>query len=283
MILGMTSPPPQRVLWNEIVGPAWAGNADLIDGQLRPFGDRAQAALNLQPGETVFDIGCGTGRTTARLANQVAPTGRAIGIDISAPQLEVARQLARDQGINNVDFVEHELQSGPASPVADAAFSRFGVMFFDQAEVAFANLAASIRPGGRLAFVCWQPMDLNPWMSVSRIAAEGYLPIPPMPTEGPNPFAFADNDFVRHLLEGAGFSAVHFESFETSLRLAGGNDLELVADVMLSISQISFLYQGADDVTKAAVKKAVIDGLTPHLTSDGVRMPAASWVVSAQR
>jgi SAM-dependent methyltransferase len=279
----MASPPPQRVLWNEIVGHAWADNADLIDVQLRPFGDRAQAALSLQPGETVFDIGCGTGRTTARLASQVAPTGRAIGIDISAPQLDVARQFVQHRGINNVEFVEHDLQSGQASSVADAAFSRFGVMFFEQPEVAFANLSASIRPDGRFSFVCWQPMDRNPWMSVSRIAAEPYLPIPPMPTEGPNPFAFADTDFVRRLLEGAGFRDVRFESFETSLQLAGGNDLEIVAAIMLSISQISFLYQGADEGTKAAVKKAVIDGLTPHLTSNGVRMPAASWVVTAHR
>jgi hypothetical protein len=156
-------------------------------------------------------------------------------------------------------------------------------MFFDRAEVAFANLSASIRPGGRFAFVCWQQLDRNPWMSVSRVAAETYLPVPPMPTEGPNPFAFADNEFVRRLLEGAGFRDVHFESFETSLQLAGGNDLEIVAAIMLSISQISFLYQGADEGTKAAVKKAVIEGLAPHLTSDGVRMPAASWVVTAHR
>jgi hypothetical protein len=65
--------------------------------------------------------------------------------------------------------------------------------------------------------------------------------------------------------------------------LAGGNDLEKVATIMLSISPISSLYKDADEATQAGVKKGVIEALAPHLTDAGVRMPAASWVITAHR
>ena len=50
----------------------------------------------------------------------------------------------------------------------DAAFSRFGVMFFSHPVAAFANIRASLKPDGRLAFVCWRPLNENPWMDASR-------------------------------------------------------------------------------------------------------------------
>jgi SAM-dependent methyltransferase len=278
-----SAPPPQQFIWNEGVGQAWADNADLIDAHLSVFGDRAMAALSLQPGETVFDVGSGGGRTTVRLARQVGPTGQALGIDISRPMLEAARDLARREVVTNAEFVELDLQKVRPSQLADAAFSRFGVMFFEQPQVAFANLAASMRPGGRLVFVCWDVMERNPWMSVSRNAAAEYLPVPPMPAEGPGPLAFANNDYVRSLLEGAGFSGVQFETFEASPSLAGGNDLDKVASVMVSISPMAVLFKGIDESTRAAVKQNITDALKPYLTSDGVRMPAVSWVVSARR
>jgi SAM-dependent methyltransferase len=277
------APPPQQFIWNEGVGQAWADNADLIDAHLSAFGDRAMAALSLQPGETVFDVGCGGGRTTVRLARQVGPTGQALGIDISRPMLQAARDLAQGQGVINVEFAELDLQKERPSLLADAAFSRFGVMFFDQPQVAFANLALSMRPGGRLVFVCWDVMERNPWMFVSRNAAAEYLPIPPMPVEGPGPLAFANNDYVRSLLEGAGFSDVQFETFETSPPLAGGNDLDQVASIMLSISPMALIFKSVDQSTQLAIKQKIIEAVEPYLTSDGVRMPAVSWVVSARR
>jgi SAM-dependent methyltransferase len=277
------APPPQQFIWNEGVGQAWADNADLIDAHLTVFGDRATAALSLQPGETVFDVGCGGGRTTVRLARQVGPTGRALGIDISRPMLQAARDLAQAQGVVNAEFVELDLQTERPSQTADAAFSRFGVMFFEQPQVAFANLAASLRHGGRLVFVCWDAMERNPWMMISREAAAEYLPVPPVPAEGPGPMAFANNDYVRSLLEGAGFSDVQFETFEASPPLSGGNDLERVATVMLSISPMAVILKGVDRSMQLAIKEKIIDIVKPYLTSDGVRMPAVSWVVSARR
>src|SRR5437879_4211907 len=128
---------------------------------LEPLGRLAIEALALEPGESVLDIGCGTGATTLALADLVGASGRAVGADVSAPMLEAARRRA--SGRANVAFVEADAQVHAFSGF-DAAFSRFGVMFFADPQAAFRNIARSLRPGGRIAFVCWQPPDRQEWV-----------------------------------------------------------------------------------------------------------------------
>ena len=91
----------------------------------------------------------------------------------------------------------------------DLLFSRFGVMFFGDPTAAFANLHGALRASAKLCFVCWQAPNFNPWISVPFSVA---LPLlPPQPTlepRAPGPFAFAEPDYVREILTGAGFKSV---------------------------------------------------------------------------
>jgi SAM-dependent methyltransferase len=75
----------------------------------------------------------------------------------------------------------------------DAAFSRFGVMFFSKPAVAFSNIRRSLRPKGRLSFVCWRTLEENSLDNVPLTAAS--LHLPPQPAQDPDapgPFAFAN-------------------------------------------------------------------------------------------
>ena len=122
--------------------------------------------------------------------------GGVVGVDISAPLLALARQRAVD--VANVSFVEADAQTAtpPGAPF-DAVFSRFGVMFFDQPEVAFANLHQATSPAGRLAFVCWAAAGENPWFEAPLMAVMGVPgvdPPPPPGPEDPGAFAFSDPD-----------------------------------------------------------------------------------------
>src|SRR5262249_38336345 len=149
----------------------------------------------------VLDVGCGCGDSTVDLARRVAPDGTVVGMDISAVMLERARQTAREQGVN-ARFEHADAQTHAFAPASfDVLFSRFGVMFFADPTAAFANLRSALRPGGKLAFVCWQSLAENPWMLVPLGAAFQIIPPPPMPApDAPGPFAFADQSRVRSIL-----------------------------------------------------------------------------------
>ena len=160
----------QVAYWNEAVGPTWAELQEPLDRQLGPLGRAAMAALKPRPGERILDIGCGSGQTSVELAGAVAPDGAVLGVDISRPLLDTAR--ARSPGANDVTFLEADAQTAAFEPGAfDAAFSRFGVMFFADPPAAFANIRRALKPGGRLAFICWRGMVDNPIMTLPMMAA----------------------------------------------------------------------------------------------------------------
>ena len=160
----------QATYWNEGAGPTWVELQAPLDRQLAPLGQAAMAALAPKPGERILDIGCGAGNTTLELARAVAPDGRVTGADISHTLLEVARRRGADMA--GVRFVEADVQVHSFEPGGfDAVFSRFGVMFFSDPTAAFVNIRRALKPGGRLAFVCWRTPAENPIMSLPMAAS----------------------------------------------------------------------------------------------------------------
>jgi SAM-dependent methyltransferase len=161
----------QAEYWNSEAAQTWVREAIRLDPMLAPLGRLAMAALAPQAGETVLDIGCGAGATSRDLA---ALGAKVIGVDVSKPLIAAA--MASGGG---PDYVAADAGLWrPAAP-ADALFSRFGVMFFEDPPAAFENLRACLKPGGRLAFVCWGPMTENAWAIEPVVAALPHLTTPP--------------------------------------------------------------------------------------------------------
>ena len=80
------------------------------------------------------------------------------------------REAAR-LGAGNVEFLHADTQVHDFGQARfDAAYSRFGVMFFTDPVAAFANVRQALRPGGTLSFVCWQSVLDNEWMLIPRTA-----------------------------------------------------------------------------------------------------------------
>src|SRR5439155_20528067 len=95
-----------------------------------------------------------------------------------------------------------------------------GVMFFSGPQAAFANIRKALKPGGRIAFVCWRPPEDNPLMTAPFKAAAHLLPPqPPSDPLAPGPFAFADPQRLRGILAQAGFGEIALRPFD--LRVGG--------------------------------------------------------------
>jgi SAM-dependent methyltransferase len=235
-------------------------------------------ALAPNPGESVLDIGCGGGETALDLARAVAPDGEVVGVDLSAAVLAFAKRAA--DGCERVRFVHADAQAFRFEPASfDAAFSRFGVMFFTDPAAAFSNIRRSLKPNGRLAFVCWRALEENPLDLLPLRAASIYLP--PQPArdpDAPGPFAFANPDRVHGILERAGFREIEITAHD---ELVGSGDLDSMLAVCSRVGALGKILRENPEL-RAATLPAVRSALAAHDGPDGVRLNAATWVVTAQ-
>jgi len=273
----------QMQYWTETAGPKWVRYEALLDRQLGPLGVAVMDRTRIAAGERVVDVGCGCGDTSVTLGRRVGTTGAVLGVDISPVMLERARQRAADQP--HVRFAHADAQTHPFERGAfDVLFSRFGVMFFSDPPAAFANLRTALRPGGRLAFACWQSLPQNEWIAVPLMAAAQHITLPAPPAPGaPGPFAFADASRVRSILEAAGFSEVELAADERTLFVGGGGSLDDAVDFLLdAVGPASAALREAGPAARPKVAAAVREALAPHATDAGVRMAAAAWIVTAR-
>lgn len=269
----------QIAYWNEVAGSTWVEAQDPLDRQLAPLGAAAMAALRPAAGERILDVGCGAGATSLALAQAVGPQGSVIGLDISAPLLAQARRRAGEAA--NLAFLEADAQSYPFEAGSfDAVFSRFGVMFFADPAAAFANLRRALKPGGRLAFVCWRRPDDNPIMTLPMQAALPLLPEPPAPPPpgAPGPFAFADPDRVCEVLAAGGFHDIAVAPHDDRV---GGGDLDTVTALAFKVGPLGALLRETPQL-RPKVEAAVREALAAHDTPDGVKLRAGVWIVTAK-
>lgn len=263
---------------DEVRVAAWAEVRDLLELQLAPLGRRGLAALAPRSGESILDIGCGGGETALDLVRAVAPNGNVVGIDLSAAVLAFAQHAAH--GYGRVRFVQADAQEFPFEPTSfDAAFSRFGVMFFADPVAAFINIRRSLKPNGRLAFVCWRALEENPLDILPLRAASVHLP--PQPAhdpDAPGPFAFADPGRVRGILERAGFGEISINAYDEQV---GSGDLDAMLAVCSRVGALGKILREKPEL-RAAVLPAVRCALSAHDGPDGVRLNAATWIVMAR-
>lgn len=257
---------------------AWAEVRELLELQLAPLGQRAIEMLRPCAGEHVLDIGCGAGETTRALASAVAPDGMVVGIDLSAAILSFARR--GNETARRVRFIEADAQAFAFEPQAfDAAYSRFGVMFFADPILAFQNIRRSLKPHGRLVFVCWRALAENPLDRVPLEAAIDHLPSgQKIDPAAPGPFAFADPDRVRRILSRAGFADIKIISHDAQV---GSGDIDAMLAVCTRVGALGSILRQHPEL-RPDVLPAVRSALARHQGPSGVTLKAATWIVKAR-
>ena len=197
----------QAYRWNGEGGRYWIDHRERLLAGHRNLHPHLLRGAALTSTERVLDVGCGCGGTTLLAARAAR---RVVGLDLSGPMLAVARDLAGQAGAANTAFVRGDAQDSPLRPAScDVLISSFGVMFFADPAAAFANLARAVRPGGRLAFLCWQYELDNEYFAIPLRAFATLMPLP-----GPTPAGriFADPARLSSLLSGAGWAGVRIEA-----------------------------------------------------------------------
>ena len=272
----------QIAYWNGPNGQRWIDRQPSQDILLAPVSRLLIERIGPKAGDRIVDIGCGCGATSIALAERVAPDGFVLGVDISAPMLERARQLAR-KGLP-IDFVQADATVYPLEPGSfDLLVSRFGVMFFAEPVLSFANLRGALRPNARVVFACWREPRDNPWMMAPLQAVYRHVPrLPQVGPEDPGPFAFASEERVKRILGEAGYADIAMEACSVSLDIAIGRGLDAATDTALEIGPSARALDGHPSEVRAAARQSIRELLTPYAHGQTVPLPGSIWIVTAR-
>ncbi len=272
-------------LWTTRAGGHWVERQATLDRALGPLGALVLDAAALRPGERVLDVGCGCGDTTLALSGIVGAGGQVTGVDVSAPMLDRARArvAARPEGGAPIELLLADASSSALPHTYDALYSRFGVMFFADPEAAFRHLRGAMRPGGRLAFVCWRARAEQGWVVPIVDAVAPHLPPGAPPDErAPGPFAFADRDRVASLLARAGWSDVGLARHDLELAWTQSDSVEEAVDFFSHIGPASALLAEASEAARGTALAALRALLTAKITPRGCVLPGSVWIVTAR-
>jgi SAM-dependent methyltransferase len=251
------------------------------DDELQRHNEVLRAAVGVQLHDHVLDIGCGTGLTT-REAARTAQEGSALGVDVSLPAIERARELAGAERLHNVTFEQADAQvhAFPHDHF-DVAISRFGTMFFDNPVDAFANIGRALRPAGRLTMMVWQAREQNEWTVAIQHALGAEQGRGAPLSERPNAFSLADPPTVKEILEASGLVDVAFSDVDEPVYY--GPDVAAALDWVSGFSTTAEVLKGPDPAAATRAVDRLREVLAAHASDGGVWFNSRAWIVTARR
>ena len=272
-----------RQYWNEVAGPRWVASQGFREQRNQESLALLLRRLRLAGGESVLEIGCGTGAVTLPLAQAVGEHGRVVAVDIAQPMLEVARQRAHESGMRNIELVLGDAQVMPLEHSAfDVATSRMGVMFFADPVAAFSNIGRALKPAGRLVFACWAPLEENPHWLISYEIAIRHLGSPGSGDVEPGPLAFADPDYVRRILADAGFIAIAIDRAYPTI-IGGSAEEEARQALVMGPTARLIEAKQPSDATRKAIAAEIAAAFAAKASTGPIRLPATIFLVGARR
>ncbi len=272
----------QIAYWNGAGGQRWADRQAVQDILLQPIADILIDRARVKEGTRILDVGCGSGATTFALAKATGRNGHVTGIDISVPMLARARELMPAGA--PIDFVLADATVYPFEPNSfDLLASRFGVMFFADPALSFANMRKAMRQSARLAFACWREPRENPFFMTPLQAVYRHVPkMPQLGPEDPGPFSFASPERVKRILGAAGFTGIALEPCNLTLDVAIGQGLEAAVQGVAQIGPAARALTDQPPDIVAAATQSIREALTPYLKGNSVPLAAAIWMVTAR-
>ena len=276
--------------WNQILTPKWVRFRHLLSGNGATHSDVAfeRGVFEIRPGERVLDIGCGFGETCLEIGEMVGPEGEVVGIDCTGTFLETAENERAAAGLDHVRFELGDAQQCRLPEgYFDAAFSRFGVMFFSSAVAAMRNAHRALKPGGRLYLVVWRSLADNPAWRVAKEVALRYLPPPGdgAATCGPGPFSMASEETDRLMLAAAGFDEIE-RCERVDVEMCVGRDVDEAIDYQILVGPSGEIIREAGPEGQRRlpeIRRDLEEIFRAHLRSDGVYLPSSSWAIAARK
>jgi SAM-dependent methyltransferase len=275
--------------WNTVLFEKFVRFRHLLVDSLAVHSDEALRRHPPREGARVLDVGCGFGDTTLHLARETGSHGRATGVDCATNFIEAATQAARAEGAGNASFFVADVESEDLRGPYDAAFSRFGTMFFQLPGAALRNVRRSLARGADLTMIVWRRREDNPWVHDAEQCVKEIVPVVSHEETdqvhcGPGPFSMSGADMVSDMLRAVGYDRIGFERFDTDICI--GRDLDEAIQFAMALGPAGEIIRLAGEEGERRRDKvvgALREVLGKYVREDGaVRAPSSTWFVTAR-
>ena len=194
--------------------PAESYEKYVVPALFAPWSAHLIRSANVQLGEYVLDVACGTGIVARCIAPHVGPQGMVIGLDLNPNMLRVAGVAAEREDLT----IEWRASPAEQLPFPDGSFDlitcQFGLMFFTDRHKALMEMHRVLRAGGRVVVSVWQGMARHPFYQTLDAVSRQHLGKSSVQTV----FSLGDVDKLRQLLTDAGFQQVEIEPASITAR-----------------------------------------------------------------
>lgn len=215
----------QRQGWDS-AAEGWKKWWKTIEDGAQVVSDRLVELAQIRQGNKILDIATGIGEPAVTAARKARPGGRVTAIDISPQMLAIAKERAKENGLEDViEFKEADAESfSLPSSGFDAIISRFGLMFLPDLPNALKTMREALVPGGRIAAAVWSAPQNVPSLSLAFGTVMKELGVSPPAPGTPGPFSLADKNVLQEKFSQAGYQDIKIEAGKTSFRLTSPED-----------------------------------------------------------
>jgi ubiquinone/menaquinone biosynthesis C-methylase UbiE len=234
--------------------------------QLKPAQDMLLAMLQLQAGEKIIDIACGTGLVSFPAADKVGNGGFVLGTDISDRMVEMAASAAKEKNYSHVQFERMDAEELKAADESyDAAICALGLMYIPDPVKALKEMYRVLKPGGRAVAAVWGQRDHCGWADIfeivdRRVSSE----VCPMF------FNLGNITMLDRSFEAAGFSGIISERINTRLVYTSAEE---ACGAAFAGGPVALAYFKFSDAVKEEVENEYLDSILPFRQNNGYAVP----------
>ena len=261
----------------------WNKHQALIEMMYAPLSRALIEDAHIGSGQTVLDVGGGSGEPALTIAPVVGGSGSVTYTDPAAGMVKAARDEAGRRGLGNIRFHQGSAEQLPFSDNSfDAAVGRLSVMFFPDVLAGVGEMLRLVKPGGYISFVVWAARDVNPFFSVVTTVLDRFVPADAEDEDAPAAFRFATPGKLAKALQQAG--AVKVTERELAFTIEAPINVERFWELRTEMSDTfrSKLKKLVPDQV-AAIRYTVQKAVAGYFKTGGMSFPAKVLVVSGKK
>ena len=234
-------------------------------------------AACIQNGDTVLDLGCGSGNFAILEAGKVGKNGRVTGIDISHERLAIARKSANEMGLTNIEFQQQDVETLSFRDQSfDSITARFSLMFLKTPEKALDRIRRVLKPGRTFAACVWGSAEKNP---LPRKVFEQYVDLPDEDPQVPGPYRFGAAGILTEMIRKAGFQTT-FEQ-ESLVREIFTNGRQYADHLLESSGTWGGLLMKLQQKQLEEAMQSLIEAAEQYRSGDHLAIPRCALIISA--